>query len=185
MDDGTAQQQVLGAADRLFYEHGIRTVGMDWIRDASGVSLKRLYRLFPAKDQLVEEVLWRRDEAFLSQLADAAAQAAGPREAIIGFFDILHEWFAEPGYRGCPFLNAFAEMSSTSPAVSDVARRQKHRLQRHFQELVRELDGPPELPGQLLVLANGAMSTSAVLGSADPALHAKSAAAALLNAAGL
>jgi AcrR family transcriptional regulator len=185
MDDGTAEQQVLGAADRLFYEHGIRAVGMDQIRDASGVSLKRLYRVFPAKEQLVEAVLRRRDEVFLSQLADAAAQARGPREAILGFFDILHDWFAEPGYRGCPFLNAFAEMGSTSPAIGDVARRQKHRLQRHLEELVREVGGPPELPGQLLVLANGAMATSAVLGSADPALDAKSAAAALLDAAGL
>lgn len=185
MDDATAERQVLGAADRLFYERGIRTVGMDEIRDASGVSLKRLYRLFPAKEQLVEEVLRRRDEAFLSQLADAAAQAQGPREAILGFFDILHDWFAEPGYRGCPFLNAFAEMSSTSPAVTDVARRQKQGLQRHLEALVREVSGPPELPGQLLVLANGAMSTSAVLSSLDPALHAKSAAAALLDAAGL
>ena len=185
MDDETAERQVLAAADRLFNAHGIRAVGMDQIRDASGVSLKRLYRLFPAKEQLVEEVLRRRDEEFLSRLLDAAARAPGPREAILGFFDILHDWFAEPGYRGCPFLNAFAEMSSTSPAISDVARRQKQRLQRHLEELVRNVGGPPELPGQLLVLANGAMSTSAVLGSADPALHAKSAATALLDAAGL
>ncbi len=185
MDDAEAEQQVLEAADRLFNEHSIRTVGMDQIRDASEVSLKRLYRLFPAKEQLVEAVLRRRDELFLSRLLDAAAQAQGPREAILGFFDLLHDWFAEPDYRGCPFLNAFAEMSSTSPAVTGVARRQKHRLQRHLEELVSDVGGPPELPGQLLVLANGAMSTSAVMGTPDPALHAKSAAAALLDAAGL
>ena len=182
MDDKTAEQQILGAADRLFYAHGIHAVGMDRIRDASGVSLKRLYRLFPAKDELVQEVLRRRDDAFLSQLTDAAAQASGPREAILGFFDILHVWFAEPGYRGCPFLNAFAEMSSTSPAVTEVARRQKQRLQEHLETLVREVGGPPELSGQLMVLANGAMATSAVLGSPEPARHAKSAAAALLDA---
>jgi AcrR family transcriptional regulator len=184
MDDTTAEQQVLDAADRLFNERGIRTVGMDEIRDDSGVSLKRLYRLFPAKEQLVEEVLRRRDEAFLTQLADAAAQADGPREAILGFFDILHDWFAEPGFRGCPFLNAFAEMSSTSPAIGDVARRQKHRLQRHLEALAREVGGAPELAGQLLVLANGAMATSAVLGTPEPALHAKAAAAALLDPGG-
>ena len=66
-----------------------------------------------------------------------------------------------------------------------MARRQKQRLQRHLEELVGEVGGPPVLPGQLLVLVNGAMSTSAVLGTAEPALHAKSAAAALLDAAGL
>ena len=84
MDDGTAEQQVLGAADRLFNEHGIRAVGMDQIRDASGVSLKRLYRLFPAKEQLVEEVLRRRDEEFLSRVAEAAARARGPRRRSSG-----------------------------------------------------------------------------------------------------
>src|SRR5687767_827251 len=65
MDGATAAQQVVAAADRLFYERGIRTVGMDDIRDASGVSLKRLYRLFPAKEELAEEVLRRREAAFL------------------------------------------------------------------------------------------------------------------------
>ena len=186
MDDATAEQQVLGAADRLFNEHGIRTVGMDQIRDASGVSLKRLYRLFPAKEQLVEEVLRRRDEAFLSQLTEAAAQAAGPREAILGFFDILHDWFAEPGYRGCPFLNAFAEMSSTSPAVSDVARRQKHRLQRHLEELVRRgrraAGAARPAPG---ARQRRDVDERRPRAHADPALHAKSAAAALLDGAGL
>jgi AcrR family transcriptional regulator len=184
MDDVTAEAEVLDAADRLFYAHGIRTVGMDQIRDVSGVSLKRLYRLFPAKEQLVEEVLRRRDDAFLGELAESAARAAGPREAILAFFDILHDWFAEPGYRGCPFLNAFAEMSATSPAIGDVARRQKRALEAHLETLVRAIGGPPALPGQLLVLANGAMATSAVLGSPEPALHAKAAAESLLDAAG-
>jgi AcrR family transcriptional regulator len=180
--DADAHEHVVDAADRLFNELGIRTVGMDQIRDASGVSLKRLYRLFPSKEALVEEVLRRRDEAFLAQLNAAAAAAATPRDAILGFFDVLHEWFSEPSYRGCPFLNAFAELGPTSQPISGAARAQKRRLQRHLEGLV---DGPPELAGQLLVLANGAMATSAVLGSADPALHARSAAAALLDAAGL
>ena len=73
-------------------------------------------------------------------------------------------------------------MSSSSPAVSEVARRQKRRLQDHLEKLVREVGGPPELSGQLMVLADGAMATSAVLGSPEPARHAKSAAAALLDA---
>jgi hypothetical protein len=98
---------------------------------------------------------------------------------------VLYDWFTEPGYRGCPFLNAFAEMSSTSPAISEVSRRQKSGLHRHFAGLARALGGPDELAGQLLVLANGAMATSAVLGSPQPAVDAKRAAVALLDAAGI
>jgi AcrR family transcriptional regulator len=185
MDDETAEERVLEVADRLLYEHGIRSVGMDQIRDASGVSLKRLYRLFPAKDQLVEAVLQRREEAFLRSLTDAAAAAAGPREAILGFFDDLHQWFTEPDYRGCPFINTFAEMRSTSPAITDIAVHQKRALERHLGELVRAAGGPPALPGQLLILANGAMATSAILGSPEAARQAKAAAATLLDAAGI
>lgn len=183
MDDETAQQRVLEAADRLFYEQGIRNVGMDQIRDASGVSLKRLYRLFPAKDGLVETVLRRREKTFLHSLTQAGAAAAGPREAILGFFDYLHEWFTEPDYRGCPFINAFAEMRSTSPPITDVAVHQKRALQRHLDGLVRAAGAPPALAGQLLVLANGAMATSAMLGSPEAARHARAAAAVLLDAA--
>lgn len=183
MNDETAEGHVLEVADRLFYEQGIRAVGMDQIRDASGISLKRLYRLFPAKGELVEMVLRRREEAFMHSLTEAASAAAGPREAILGFFDDLHEWFTEPDYRGCPFINAYAEMRSTSPTISDIAVHQKRALERHLDGLVRAASGPPALASQLLILANGAMATSAMLGSPEAARQAKTAAASLLDAA--
>ncbi len=37
-----AREQVLDTAGRLFAERGVQAVGMDAIRDASGVSLKRI-----------------------------------------------------------------------------------------------------------------------------------------------
>ena len=80
MDDETAQRRVLEASDRLFYEHGIRAVSMDAIRDASGVSLKRLYRLYPAKDRLAEATLRRRAAAFRTALDEYTAGRGSPRE---------------------------------------------------------------------------------------------------------
>ena len=76
MDDDTARTLVLDAADRLFYEHGIRAVGMDQVRDDSGVSLKRLYKMFPAKEHLAEAVLRRRDQSFQRALAEHVAHAS-------------------------------------------------------------------------------------------------------------
>lgn len=63
MDSTTAREQALDAAEELFYGRGVQSVGMDDLRGASGVSLKRLYQLFPAKEQLVEAYLERRDGA--------------------------------------------------------------------------------------------------------------------------
>lgn len=180
MDDETAEARVLEAADRLFYEHGIRSVGMDEIRDASGVSLKRLYRLFPAKEQLAEAALRRRDEAFQRSLAEFTAEAATPRERILAIFDYLGEWFAEPDYRGCPFINAFGEMRASS-GVTDAIKDQKGALEEFVGELVRAAGGPPTLTGQLLILINGAMVTSAIRASTEPARQAKAAAQSLLG----
>jgi len=57
MDSAVVRGRVLDAAEELFYGRGIQSVGMDDIRGTSGVSLKRLYQLFPAKEQLVEAYL--------------------------------------------------------------------------------------------------------------------------------
>ncbi len=45
-----------------------------------------------------------------------------PEERIAAVFDWLHEWFSEPDYRGCAFINAFGEMGAVSPEVAARAR---------------------------------------------------------------
>jgi AcrR family transcriptional regulator len=39
--DADPRQRVIAAADELFYRHGIQATGMDEVRAAAGVSLKR------------------------------------------------------------------------------------------------------------------------------------------------
>jgi len=182
MDDDTAQTRVLDAADQLFNEHGIRSVGIDQIRDASGVSLKRLYRLFPGKEQLAEAVLRRRDRAFQASLAAYVEALPTPRDKLLGIFDFLYEWFSEPDYRGCPFINAFAEMSASSSSVTVAVEDQKHAFEAFLSELVNAIGGQPPLAEQLFILANGAMVAAAILRAPDQAQHAKRAALLLLPA---
>jgi AcrR family transcriptional regulator len=181
MDDTTVQTRVLNAADRLFYEHGIRAVGMDQVRDASGVSLKRLYRLFPAKESLVVAVLRQRDHTFREALAaHVAGLPTGPAR-LMGVFAFLYDWFAEPGYRGCPFVNAFGEMGSTSAGVASAVTQQKAAFEEFLAGLVAEAGGPPSLTAPVFILANGAMVAAAVKGSPEPARQARRAVEALLD----
>ena len=74
MDPQTAKARVLDAAEELFYGRGVQDVGMDEIRSASGVSLKRLYRLFPAKTKGLVFVdgalLYDRDNPKISPRTD-------------------------------------------------------------------------------------------------------------------
>ena len=183
MDRDTAEAQVLQTASALFYERGIQAVGMDAIRDAAGVSLKRLYQLFPAKDELVGASLRERDRAIRDSLERSTARAATPRDRVLALFDWLDEWFREPDFRGCGFINAFGEMGPSSPRVTAAVHAQKLWLRQHISELVRMANGPDWLADQLFILANGAMVTAAILGSPEPAQQARAAAEHLLEAA--
>lgn len=182
MDSSAAREQVLDAAEELFYGRGIQSVGMDDIRGASGVSLKRLYRLFPAKEQLVEAYLERRDARWRGRLAEFVARREDPEERILALFDWLEDWFGEDGFRGCAWINSYGELGATSEPVVAQVRLHKGAFGKYVEELVAAAGLPGSLAGQLFLLAEGAMVTAGITRSTEPARQARAAAELLLGA---
>jgi len=184
LDTATAQQQVLDAADALFYERGVQAVGMDAIRSASGVSLKRLYQLFPSKDRLIEAYLDRRDALWKSMLAEHVDAASDPRARILAVFDFLHDWFLQRDYRGCAFINSFGELGAVSPRVAQLALEHKEGFRQALGGLATAAGAsdPDQLADHLILLSEGAITRSAISGSPDPAVRAREAAVLLLDA---
>jgi AcrR family transcriptional regulator len=179
----TTEQRILDAAEELFYGRGIQSVGMDAIRTASGVPLKRLYQIFPSKNSLVEAYLKRRDARWLHDLTQYVDSYDSPTQRILAVFDWLFLWFSEPDYRGCGFINSFGELGATSQAVADIAKAHKDAFRRYLADLVAAADAPTWLTDQLLLLAEGATTTAAISRSPEPARHAKDAARTLLRTA--
>src|SRR5213592_2397281 len=157
MDSAVARERALDAAEELFYGRGIQAVGMDDIRGASGVSLKRLYQLFPAKDQLIEAYLKRRDLRWRERLAAHVERREDPEERILAVFDWLRLWFGEPDFRGCAWINAYGELGAASPRVAAQVRAHKHAFRGYLADLVTDAELPAALAGQLFLLAEGAM----------------------------
>jgi AcrR family transcriptional regulator len=182
VDAETAEVQALDAAEALFYQRGVQAVGMDEVRAASGVSLKRLYGLFPSKDDLVEAYLRRRDGRWRQRLEDYADARPSPEERILAVFDWLFLWFSEPDFRGCAFINSFGEFGAASPAVAGIARSHKDEFRRYLVGLVAAANLPARLADHLVLLAEGAMTTAAISESAEPARQAREAAQILLQA---
>ncbi|MEU2510619.1 TetR/AcrR family transcriptional regulator [Streptomyces syringium] len=179
----TPEARVLDAAGTLFYGRGLQAVGMDAIRAASGVSLKRLYQLYPSKDSLVEAYLRRRDARWRDALERYADARPAGAERVLAVFDWLHQWFEEPDFRGCAFVNSFGELGAGSPTVAAVARAHKDAFRRYLTGLVTAAGAPAAVADQLALLAEGAIVTAAISGDAEPALRAKEAAHVLLEAA--
>jgi AcrR family transcriptional regulator len=185
-DPEAERTRLLDAAEALFYERGVQAVGIDDVRTAAGVSLKRLYQLFPSKDRLVVGFLERRDARWRGRLADFVAARAGagaaPADRILAVFDWLGEWFAEPGFRGCAWINSYGELGGTSSDVARLARAHKTAFRTYLAALVADAALPPAVTDELLLLAEGAMVTAGIFNTTDPARHARHAAETLIAA---
>ncbi len=184
MTEEEARERILSAAEELYYRKGYAAVGMDELRQAAGVSLRRLYGLFPAKADIVTAVLARKHGEWESGLTTAVADAEGDARArLLAVYGYLQDWFCTDGFRGCAFINAFGELGGTNPEVAEIVRAHKASFQQYMTGLVTNAGASPALAAQLSILAEGAQSTAAISGDAAAAVQARRAAEVLIDAA--
>jgi AcrR family transcriptional regulator len=168
--EGSARDRLLAAADQLFYEEGVHTVGIDRLIERAGVAKASLYSAFGSKEELVVAYLQARAEQRARRISNRLATLDGPRARILGIFDLLGERVAEPNFRGCAFVNATAEGPPGDSKVRRVCRGTRDWLRRVFTDLAGELGAadPEQLGRQLVLLYDGAMMGSSMDG--DPAI---------------
>ncbi|TML98457.1 MAG: TetR/AcrR family transcriptional regulator [Actinobacteria bacterium] len=181
--DSSAAQRVLDAAERLFYSRGVQAVGIDMVVADAGVGLKTLYAHYRSKDRLVEAYLRRLNQRFLDRLQARMAHLQG-RDQVLAVFDALGDWFAEPEFSGCAFINVAGELH-TNPAARAIAREHKQSLRALLQRAARAaaVTDPDTLADRLMLLVEGAVVTAYVEGDEHAAVRARSAAAALMDCA--
>src|SRR6201997_5366401 len=105
----SARERLLAAADELFYNEGVHTVGIDRVIDQAGVAKASLYNTFGSKDELVRAYLETRQARVADRITRAVERYDTPRERLLAVFEGQGELFAQPGYRGCAFARASAE----------------------------------------------------------------------------
>src|SRR6201987_782581 len=104
----SARERLLAAANELFYNEGVHTVGIDRIIDQAGVAKASLYNTFGGKDELIRAYLETRHASVPERIVRAVARYDTPRERLLAVFEGQGELYAQPGYRGCAFLRASA-----------------------------------------------------------------------------
>ena len=178
-----ARQRILETADRLFYQDGIRAVGIDRIIAEAGVAKMSLYKHFPSKDDLILAVLQHREESvlefFRSAMERHAKKAKTPLRA---FFAALKDFFESPGFRGCPFQNAAVELADPAHAGTEFARGHKQRFSEFLRGLVEQTVGKAaaKVAPAVNILVEGAIITAVIQGKPDAADVARDAALKLL-----
>jgi len=174
------KERILQTADRLFYLEGIRAIGVDTIAAEIGISKRTLYNHFPSKDALIAAYLERR-------FVKARPSEKSPVEQILGTFDSLERRFSAKDFRGCPFVNAVAELGRRDRAVKKIAIAFKESRRLWFRDLLLQLDvtDAEGLATQLTLLVDGSIAQDLVRDDPAMARAAKQAAKVLLQSAGV
>src|SRR5690349_7949737 len=143
---GSARERLLAAANELFYNEGVHTVGIDRIIEQAGVAKASLYNTFGSKDELVRAYLQARHDSVTQHITRAVARYDTPRERLLAVFEGQGELSAQPDYRGCAFARASAESRPGDPAepATETYRRWVRDL---LTELAAQAGAPP--PGIL------------------------------------
>ncbi|NMO92647.1 TetR/AcrR family transcriptional regulator [Actinomycetospora sp. TBRC 11914] len=153
------RERILGVASRLFYENGVRAVGMNRIIIEAGTGKNLLYQHFPAKSDLVAAYLEGARERRARTTA-RALEAAGddPREQLVALVAEVATTVRRPGFRGCAFRNYLAEFpEDDGDAPAAVAHAQLAETRAQLAELVGRLGvpDPDRLVEQLWLIVDG------------------------------
>lgn len=185
--EGSARERLVAAARRMFYERGIRAVGVEAIVAEAGVAKMSLYRHFASKDELVAACIGERVAGFWAWWDKALAQARPAEDAraqILALFEALGARATAPGFRGCPMTNAAIEFPEPDHPGRRLSGAHKRELRERLLALATRAGArePATLADALTLLFEGAYASSQTFGPDGPARSVARTAAALLDA---
>jgi AcrR family transcriptional regulator len=169
----SAATRIFETARDLFYQRGIRAVGVDEIVCQAGVTKPSLYRSFESKDELVAACLESFAEQGKAEIC-ARLEAAGDDpvaqlRAMVGHYADL---VSDPGFRGCPMSNTAVEFPEADHPGRAVAETCKTEARERIVAITRRLpiEDPEALADGLLLLIEGAFTVHHIFGSQGPSL---------------
>ena len=170
------RERILRVAGDLFYAYGINAIGVDTIVAQSGAAKTTLYANFGSKDELVAAYLRHRSQTWRVYLTDQLQRhARTPRQRLLAVFDILGEAVVDPLFRGCPFINATAELPDTSRPAREVVAEHRAWLRELLRGFAAQagLNNPAEAAAELQMLYDAVLVSAQVDGGAKSARRAR------------
>lgn len=160
MSASLTRQQIVDAANDLFYSEGLAAVSMDRIAEAAGVTKKTLYYHFRSKDDLMGAYVEARHGIVMERYQGWAGTCGTAAERVERMFRRLADCTRDRSWRGCAFVRTACELADRPGHPAAVGAR-AHKLA--FEQWLREMlaaEGRPnaaELARSLMVLLDGAI----------------------------
>ncbi len=155
------RERLIDCASELFYAEGIRAISADRIIAGVGTTKATFYRHFPTKDDLVLAYLQGKADWERTAIT-AAGDTDDPQGALRGVVGVLATSSCQPGFRGCPFINAGAEYPDVNHPVRRLVAEQRLWWTDFFRSLAERLGvsagaAADSAAGQIMMLRDGAL----------------------------
>lgn len=111
MKSQTTREQILAAADRLFYHQGFENTSFADIADAVQISRGNFYHHFKSKDEILDAVIGQRLSNTEAMLGQWEREGKGPAERIRCFIQMLIANRAQIKRYGCPVGSLCSELA--------------------------------------------------------------------------
>lgn len=135
------KEDLLQAAEKLFYVHGFHSIGLKRVIEEAGVAIMTLYNHFGSKEELIAEMLKRRESRYFARLRSRLQDhQGGLASACLQMAEAHIEWLTEHEARGCLFLRAKEEFGGDPghPIVHLVDQHKRGLLQFFEQQGLTE-----------------------------------------------
>jgi AcrR family transcriptional regulator len=157
------RDQIVRAADELFYKQGFQRTSFADIADAVGISRGNFYYHFKTKDDMLGAVIDARAAERRDMLARWEAEQASPAGRIRSFINIVITNRADIENYGCPVGTLTAELSklghSSLGSAAGIFTLFRSWLARQFAALGRP-DDADELAMHVLAVSQGIATLS-------------------------
>lgn len=156
--DKPARERILLTSHDLFYRDGIRATGIDKVIAESGVSKVTFYRHFPSKNHLILAFLEYRHRRWIDWFSESlqrhGAKSGGGLKPLIA---TMGEWFGNPLFRGCAFINITAELGDSIPGVLAICHNHKQDMLAIIADLLPDSASRVQLANAAAVAVDGAI----------------------------
>jgi TetR/AcrR family transcriptional regulator, transcriptional repressor for nem operon len=144
MSDKTTREQIVEAADRLFYRQGFEHTSFSDIADVVQISRGNFYFHFKSKDQILDAVIDLRLADTRRMLAQWEAEGKSHAERIRSFINMLIANTADIKRYGCPVGTLRAELAKLNHGAQADANKLftlfRTWLRKQFELLGRKPD---------------------------------------------
>lgn len=158
MDNRSTREQIIDAADLLFYRHGYDHTSFADIAEAVDISRGNFYHHFKAKDDILQSVIESRLADSRRMLARWEADSDDPRARIESYIRILIAHWDDISYFGCPVGTLTSELGkldhASQPGAIAVFTLFRDWLAEQFRALGRP-DDADNLAMQVLAFSQG------------------------------